>query len=88
MTQLVTLEQWAAGLFGEAAPCAQTLRRWARNGCLYPAARKIGRAYFVDPATQYLDPLAPPVDNVSTSGVRLSSGLSQRIFGVQTASRR
>lgn len=87
MPRLITLEAWAEAVFGEAAPHVQTLRRWARESRIHPAPRRHGRAYFVEPGAQYVDPLAPRVDNVSTDGVRLSSVLAQRMFGAQTQSR-
>lgn len=50
--RLVRIEQWAASRF-ERAPTAATLRRWCRIGCISPAPRKIGRAWFVAPDAQW-----------------------------------
>lgn len=53
--QLTTLEAWASAKFGEHAPCVGTLRRWARDGKIYPAPKKHGRAYYVSERAQYVD---------------------------------
>jgi hypothetical protein len=45
--KLVTLETWAANIYGEDAPNMDTLRRWAREGKIFPAPKKQGRAYFL-----------------------------------------
>jgi hypothetical protein len=52
---LLTLQSWAAAVYGEAAPAAATLRRWARDGLICPAPEKHGRSYFVQPNARYLD---------------------------------
>ncbi len=57
--KLVTLEQWGAAVYGDAAPTIATLRTWARDGKIYPAPRKHGRAYFVAPDACYVDPRLP-----------------------------
>lgn len=43
---MITLQQWAKATYGDAAPCAGTLRRWARDGKV-TGAEKHGREYFV-----------------------------------------
>jgi hypothetical protein len=53
--RLITLETWASARFGEDAPCVGTLRRWARDGKIYPAPRKHGRSYYVDERAQYVN---------------------------------
>jgi len=45
--KLLTLEQWAADTYGAAAPHINTLRRWARDGHIFPVPLKHGRSYFV-----------------------------------------
>lgn len=52
---LVTLEDWAKGCYGERAPYIGTLRRWARDGKIFPLPQKHGRAYFVRPDAQYIE---------------------------------
>lgn len=53
--KLITLEVWAAQLFGEASPTRDTLRRWCRETKIHPAPQKIGRTYYVSPDAQYVD---------------------------------
>ena len=55
MPNLVTLEDWAAFVYGDARSGIGTLRRWARNGNLDPPAQKHGRTYFVQPDACYVD---------------------------------
>lgn len=55
MSKLVTLEDWAKATYGERPPGIATLRRWARDARIYPAAVKHGRTYFVQPDAEYVD---------------------------------
>ncbi|HCL3459498.1 TPA: excisionase [Pseudomonas aeruginosa] len=50
--KLVTLEEWAAEHF-RTPPSINTLRRWARDGCIIPAPVKHGRSYYVRPDAEY-----------------------------------
>lgn len=52
--QEIKLETWAAAKFGEHAPHIGTLRRWARDGKIYPVPRKIGRDWMVSPRADYV----------------------------------
>lgn len=52
--QEVPLEEWASAKFGEHAPHICTLRRWARDGKIYPAPRKVGRDWLVRPHADYV----------------------------------
>lgn len=45
-TKKITLEAWAAKHY-DPPPSAWTLRRWARDGELYPAPEKVGKTYYV-----------------------------------------
>lgn len=49
----ITLQQWAEQTYGDAAPCPNTLRAWARTGKIQPRPVKHGRAYFVRPDAAY-----------------------------------
>lgn len=49
--KLVPLQEWAKSTYGDAAPSAGTLRRWARQGRV--VAEKHGREYFVSPDAHY-----------------------------------
>jgi len=55
--KLIPLEVWATQVYGEHAPGIGTLRRWARDAMITPAAEKHGRVYMVTPDARY----APPV---------------------------
>lgn len=55
----ITLQRWATLRYGDDAPHDNTLRRWARDGFIYPMPRKQGRAYFVDESAIYLRPGDP-----------------------------
>lgn len=57
--KLITLEAWAAATYGEASPHINTLRRWARDALIVPAAEKHGRTYYVRPDAQYCDYRVP-----------------------------
>lgn len=52
---LISLETWAAQVYGEDAPSIGTLRRWARDGKIQPVPQKHGRSYFVQPHAIYVD---------------------------------
>jgi len=60
--KLITLQQWAKNTYGEAAPCMNTLRKWARSNKITPPAEKHGRTYFVDPEASYSQPGKPKAD--------------------------
>jgi hypothetical protein len=53
--KLTTLETWARTKYGEDAPNIDTLRRWARQGKIFPAPQKQGRAYFLPENAEYVD---------------------------------
>lgn len=53
--QLLPIDKWATEIYGEDAPTIHTLRRWARDGHIYPAPEKHGRSYFVSPSARYVD---------------------------------
>lgn len=53
--KLITLQVWAGRVFGENGPNKDTLRRWCRDTKIFPAPKKIGRAYYVAPDAQYVD---------------------------------
>lgn len=50
----ITLRRWAYQQYGVEAPHIKTLRRWAREGKLFPAPRKDGRTYYIDQNAQYV----------------------------------
>jgi Excisionase-like protein len=55
MPKLVTLEQWAAHIFGSAKPHRNTLYNWRRFGWIVPAPIRIGNRYYVEPTAVYAD---------------------------------
>lgn len=58
MNQLITLEQWNSVTFGGRF-AINTLRSWARNGYIMPAAQKIGRDWLVDQSARFHKPKKP-----------------------------
>lgn len=74
--KLLTLEEWAAEVYGSRAPALVTLRRWAREARIYPPPEKHGRAYFVQADARYLDPSRPVARQMDDGLVRrLAPGL-------------
>lgn len=55
---LVTLEEWASEHF-RTPPSMNTLRKWAREGCITPRPVKHGRSYYVQQDATYEAPEAP-----------------------------
>ncbi|AXD33176.1 excisionase [Salmonella enterica] len=53
---LVTLKEWGKLIYRDNPPSVSTLRRWARNGNIYPAPEKHGRSYRVIPDAFYINP--------------------------------
>ncbi|KTT56439.1 MULTISPECIES: excisionase [Pseudomonas] len=51
----MTLEKWGETNF-DPQPALNTLRKWAREGRIFPAPVKHGRSYYVDPDAQYIKP--------------------------------
>lgn len=54
---LVLLAEWAKQTYSGAVPCANTLRKWARDALIQPAPLRHGRAYYVDPDARYVPPV-------------------------------
>jgi hypothetical protein len=53
----IPLTEWAQQV--APAPSARTLRRWVREGRIYPRPKKFGRSYFADPNARYIDASDP-----------------------------
>lgn len=53
MPRWIKLENWARAQYGNDAPDPRTLRRWARNGHLYPPAEQHGKCWYVRPDAKY-----------------------------------
>lgn len=51
--RLIPLQVWAANMFGEHAPHANTLLRWTHEGRIQPQPRKISRRWWVSPGAEY-----------------------------------
>ncbi|MGC0155793.1 excisionase [Chromobacterium vaccinii] len=49
-----SLEEWAATKFGRHTPTLCTLRKWARNGSIFPQPQKVGRQWLVEPLAKYV----------------------------------
>lgn len=52
----LTLTTWAQQNYPDNPPPLTTLRRWARNGNIYPPPERHGKAYRVDPEAFYIKP--------------------------------
>jgi predicted site-specific integrase-resolvase len=53
MARWIKLETWAHTQYGDDAPDPRTLRRWAREGHLYPPAEQHGKCWYVAPDAKY-----------------------------------
>lgn len=53
--KLMPLEAWARAKYGEHAPSIYTLRRWCKNGRIYPIPEKHGAKYFVTENARYIE---------------------------------
>ncbi|HCT5582435.1 TPA: excisionase [Enterobacter kobei] len=55
MAKLLSLQEWAAEVY-TTPPSLSTLRRWTREGRIYPAPELHGKEYKVQPDAIYVDP--------------------------------
>ncbi|MCE1500442.1 excisionase [Enterobacter hormaechei] len=55
MAKLLNLQEWAAEVY-TTPPSRSTLRRWTREGRIYPAPELHGKEYKVQPDAIYVDP--------------------------------
>ncbi|WP_279062915.1 excisionase [Lelliottia amnigena] len=55
MAKLLNLQEWAQEKY-ETPPSLSTLRRWTREGRIYPAPELHGKEYKVHPEAIYVDP--------------------------------
>ncbi|ENK7135372.1 excisionase [Enterobacter roggenkampii] len=55
MAKLLNLKEWAAEVY-TTPPSLSTLRRWTREGRIYPAPELHGKEYKVQPDAIYVDP--------------------------------
>lgn len=55
-----TLEKWASSQYGDDAPSTQTLRRWIRDGKIFPVPQKHGRSYFIEETARYVGDFNDP----------------------------
>ena len=49
----LTLSDWAKSKYGDHAPHIVTLRRWVREGRIFPQPKKVGRTWFVRTGADY-----------------------------------
>jgi len=54
--KMITLQQWNEALFS-GRYTKNTLRSWARNGCIHPAPHKIGKDWMVTELSEYRKPV-------------------------------
>ncbi|WP_175427798.1 excisionase [Burkholderia gladioli] len=62
--RLIPIAAWAKNTFGEHAPHANTLRRWAQLGKILPVPKLIGRGYFCNPDAEYFDARSATIDRM------------------------
>ncbi|TPE14847.1 excisionase [Pantoea vagans] len=55
MAKLLTLTEWASETYSQ-PPSLSTLRRWAREGRIYPCPEIHGKEYRLHPEAVYLNP--------------------------------
>ncbi|MCM7391712.1 excisionase [Enterobacter bugandensis] len=55
MAKLLNLQEWAAEVY-TTPPSLSTLRRWTREGRIYPPPELHGKEYKVQPDAIYVDP--------------------------------
>ena len=55
MAKLLKLQEWAAEVY-TTPPSLSTLRRWTREGRIFPAPELHGKEYKVQPDAIYVDP--------------------------------
>ncbi|EOU9520746.1 excisionase [Cronobacter turicensis] len=76
MAKLLNLQEWAAEVY-TTPPSLSTLRRWTREGRIYPAPELHGKEYKVQPDAIYVDPrkknlrIKPKNANLPTGGTLL-----------------
>lgn len=68
MPRLITVQEWATVTFGDRKPHRATISRWISNGLIQPHPKKIGRAYFVEPTAEYVDPISRDVERMIGNG--------------------
>ena len=56
MSELLTLSEWDKLVYKNNSHSLNTLRRWARDGYIYPAPQKHGREYLVEKSAIYRNP--------------------------------
>lgn len=56
MAKLLNLQEWASEVYAS-PPSLSTLRRWAREGRIFPAPEMHGKEYKVASYAIYVDPL-------------------------------
>ncbi|HCA9948967.1 MAG: excisionase [Klebsiella sp.] len=66
VAKLLTLQEWASRTY-ETPPSLESLRRWVRQGRIYPAPELHGRAYMVHPDAVYVDIRRNYIANNSTT---------------------
>ncbi|QLY50295.1 excisionase [Citrobacter freundii] len=55
MAKLLKLQEWASRVY-ETPPSLSTLRRWCREGRIYPAPERHGKEYRLVPDSIYVSP--------------------------------
>jgi hypothetical protein len=73
--QRLNMQEWLNKRYSKAsAPSPLTVRRWIRDGRIYPPPVKQGRSYFFHPDAEYMDPAQPLPELIR----RIANGTTQK----------
>ncbi|WP_413722657.1 excisionase [Sodalis sp. RH24] len=72
MAKLLNLQEWANEVYST-PPSLSTLRRWVREGRIYPAPELHGKEYRIIPGAIYVDPKKKALKRIAPRQKRTSS---------------
>lgn len=85
MTKLMNLIEWANKTYSK-PPSLSTLRRWAREGRIYPAPELHGKEYKLHPDSVYVNPRKPVrKPNLRAVSIRGGNTLLEKLKRGETA---
>lgn len=69
----LTIESWIQKNYASGGPAVATVRRWCRDGLLYPAPVKEGRSYYLYDNSRYTPPKPSLIQRLNASTLTESS---------------
>lgn len=85
MSKLLNLLEWASETYSK-PPSLSTLRRWVREGKIYPAPELHGKEYKLHPGSVYVNPRKPVrKPNLSAVSIRGGNTLLEKLKRGETA---